>query len=132
MLSATHRDFLRCRRQQGFPFLRLMKESTARTDGADDIYISKLEMARRMDVSTRTIEVWMRQNKVPFEKIGRTVRFHWGDVRTYLSRQNRIAAQPKAPLQPAEGTSSRLQELAAAIRNQHRGGGIPSIDLIGI
>ena len=120
MLSAASRDFLGCRRQQGFLFLRLMNESTARSNLADDIYISKLEMARRMDVSTRTIEIWMRQNKVPFEKIGRTVRFHWGDVRTYLSRRNHVAAQPQDQLRPSEGISARLQELARSIRQPYQ------------
>jgi excisionase family DNA binding protein len=87
---------------------------------AVDEYISKTEMAKRMDVSTRTIETWMRERKVPFEKIGRTVRFHWGDVRNYLSRQSRVAAQPRDHLRPTEGTSTRLQELAASIRQRQR------------
>lgn len=45
-----------------------------------------------MDVTTRTIETWMRERKAPYEKIGKTVRFHWGDVRQHLSRQSRVAA----------------------------------------
>lgn len=57
-----------------------------------DEYISKTEMAKRMDVTTRTIETWMRERKAPYEKIGKTVRFHWGDVRQHLSRQSRVAA----------------------------------------
>jgi excisionase family DNA binding protein len=97
-----------------------MQESVENTNWPDDGYISKLEMARRLDVRIRTIEVWMRQKKVSYEKIGRTVRFNWGDVRTYLSRHNRIPAQPEEPLRLIEGTSSRLKELAAVIRKQHR------------
>ena len=103
-----------------FRFLRLVNELTDRPNEAADGYISKKKMARRMAVSTRTIEVWMREKKVPFEKIGRTVRFHWGDVRAYLARRNRIAAPPEDQLRPAEGTRARLQELAAAIRRRHR------------
>ena len=91
-----------------------------KTNCPDDGYITKLEMAKRLRVSSRTIEVWMREKKVPFEKIGRTVRFHWGDVRTYLSRRNAIAAQPENQLRPTEGTHPRMRELAAAIRKQHR------------
>jgi excisionase family DNA binding protein len=85
-----------------------------------DEYISKTEMAKRMDVTTRTIETWMRERKVPFEKIGKTLRFHWGDVRQHLSRQSRVAAQPRDHLRPVEGTSARLRELAASIRQRQR------------
>lgn len=84
----------------------------------DDRYISKAELAERMNVSTRTIETWMRQNKVPFEKIGRTVRYHWGDVRNYLARQRSLATQRPDHLRPAEGVRGRLRELAASIRNR--------------
>lgn len=87
---------------------------------SDEGYISKVELARRMDVSTRTIEIWMRERKVPFEKIGRTVRFHWGDVRDYLSRRSAMAVQPRDHLRPTEGTSDRLKELAASIRQRQR------------
>lgn len=99
-----------------------MNEAVKAFDASDEGYISKVEMARRMDVSTRTIEVWMREKKVPFEKIGRTVRFYWGDVRSYLSRRNAIVAQPGTQLRPTEGTHDRMRQLAAAIRRQQRHG----------
>jgi excisionase family DNA binding protein len=79
-----------------------------------------MEMAKRMDVSARTIETWMRRRKVPFEKIGRTVRFHWGDARNYLFRHSRVEAQPLEPARLGEGVSPRLKNLAASIRRRER------------
>ena len=97
-----------------------MNESIDSNSWVDDAYISKLEMARRLDVSTRTIEIWMRQHKVPHEKIGRTVRFHWRDVRNHLSRQRRVAAPADDQRPPTEDTRTQLRALAAAIRLRHR------------
>jgi excisionase family DNA binding protein len=87
---------------------------------SEDGYISKSQLAERMKVSTRTIETWMRERKVPYEKIGRTVRFHWGDVRSHLSRQSRVAVEPRDHLRAIDGISVRLRELAASIREQQR------------
>jgi len=103
-----------------FLFFRLMNTSIENSKWPDDWYISKIEMAKRMSVSTRTIEVWMGQNRIPFEKIGRTVRFHWGDVRAFISRRNRPAAQTGNRSLPVEGARARLKELAVSIRKQHR------------
>ena len=86
----------------------------------DEQYISKFEMARRMNVSTRTIEIWMREKRVPFAKIGRTVRFHWGDVREHLSRQQRLNTLPETQQISGEPSRERLKDLAAAIRKQRR------------
>ena len=98
----------------------LMNESIETDRRADDEYISKLEMARRMAVSSRTIEAWMHEGKVPFEKIGRTVRFHWGDVRSFLLRRHCNSSHVESQLRPAEGRKARFQELAASIRKRHR------------
>jgi excisionase family DNA binding protein len=96
-----------------------MDEGNEKTTGAENVYISKSEIAHRLDVTTRTIETWMKEHKVPFEKIGRTVRFHWGDVRAHISRQNHRATQDGASL-PSEGIRARLQDIAASIRKKHR------------
>jgi excisionase family DNA binding protein len=83
-----------------------------------DEYITKAEFAERMTVTPRTVEHWMRLRKVPYEKIGRTVRFHWGDVRAHLARRSRIKADPHEHVGPTDGLRARLNELAAAIRNR--------------
>ena len=46
---------------------------------ADEI-LDKRETAKRLKVSTRTLDQWMRAGRVPYAKIGKTVRFRWRDV----------------------------------------------------
>ena len=46
---------------------------------ADEI-IDKRETARRLHKSVRTIDTWMKGQKLPFMKIGRTVMFRWGAI----------------------------------------------------
>jgi excisionase family DNA binding protein len=87
---------------------------------SEDGYISKSQLAARMQVSVRTVESWMQQQKVPFKRIGRTIRFDWSDVRDHLSRQSGVASQTRNHLRPAEGIKDRLKELAASIRQRER------------
>ena len=47
---------------------------------ATDELITKRELARRLRLSTRSIDAWMRTKHLPFLKIGKTVRFRWSDV----------------------------------------------------
>jgi hypothetical protein len=42
--------------------------------------IDKRETARRLNKSVRTIDSWMKGNKLPFMKIGRTVMFRWSAI----------------------------------------------------
>ena len=56
---------------------------------ADDI-LEKPEAARRLKISTRTLDQWMRAKRLPFLKIGKTVRFRWGDVLSHLERNCRV------------------------------------------
>lgn len=54
---------------------------------------TKDELARRCQVSTRCIENWMREGKIPFLKIGRSVRFSLSRVEESLEKFNREAAE---------------------------------------
>lgn len=65
------------------------KETLLVSLGPDEI-IEKPELAKRLRVSTRTVDVWMREGRVPFLKISKSVRFRWGDVLDHLQRQCRI------------------------------------------
>jgi excisionase family DNA binding protein len=50
-------------------------------DRATDGLLSKKEVAARLRISPRTLDQWMRRGKrVPFFKIGKSVRFRWPDV----------------------------------------------------
>lgn len=48
--------------------------------------IEKAECAKRISVATRTLDEWMRKGRIPYLKIGRTVRFRWADVLDHLSK----------------------------------------------
>ena len=56
---------------------------------ADEI-LAKSETAKRLKISKRTLDQWMRVGRVPFLKIGRTVRFRWSDVLAQLGQKCRI------------------------------------------
>jgi excisionase family DNA binding protein len=54
-------------------------------DGATDDLLIKREVAAKLRRSVRTIDAWMREGKLPYFKVGRTVRFRWSDVLKKLS-----------------------------------------------
>jgi excisionase family DNA binding protein len=47
---------------------------------ADEILLDKREIARRLNKSVRTIDVWMKSRRLPYCKVGRSVLFRWGAV----------------------------------------------------
>ena len=51
-------------------------------------YITKSQVAERFQVTPRTIEAWMANRFIPFQKIGRTVRFHWPTVVAFVNEQS--------------------------------------------
>ncbi len=54
-------------------------------DRASDGLLTKRELATRLRVSTRTVDQYMRDRRVCFVKLGKTVRFRWADVLEKLS-----------------------------------------------
>jgi len=52
-------------------------------------YSTKQEVANVFSVTTRTVDAWMRDGKIPYFKIGRTVRFSLSDIRAYLEQNFR-------------------------------------------
>lgn len=63
--------------------------SLTATASADEI-LEKPETANRLKISTRTLDQWMRAGRVPFLKIGKTVRFRWSDVLAHLTDKCRV------------------------------------------
>ena len=55
-----------------------------------DELLEKHEAAKRLKISTRTLDQWMRSRRVPFLKIGKTVRFRWTDVLSHLEAKCRV------------------------------------------
>jgi excisionase family DNA binding protein len=49
-------------------------------DGATEALLTKHEVATRLRRSRRTVDLWMRQKKLPYLKIGKSVLFRWQDV----------------------------------------------------
>lgn len=54
-------------------------------DDARDCLLNKWALAEKLHISKRTVDVWMKQHRLPFIKLGKTVRFHWPDVLAKLS-----------------------------------------------
>jgi excisionase family DNA binding protein len=55
-------------------------------DRAADGLLSKKEVAARLRISPRTLDQWMRKKRIPFLKIGKTVRFRFPAVLEKLNR----------------------------------------------
>lgn len=51
-------------------------------------YITKSQVAERFQVTPRTVEAWMEKRLLPFQKIGRTVRFHWPTVVAFVNEKS--------------------------------------------
>ena len=47
---------------------------------ASDGLLNKGELAVKLDISKRTVDAWMKSRRLPFIKVGKTVRFWWPDV----------------------------------------------------
>ena len=42
--------------------------------------LRKTELAQQLAISKRTLDVWMQKGRIPFLKVGRSVRFRLSDV----------------------------------------------------
>lgn len=49
-------------------------------------WVRKLDLAKYLSLSVRTIDNLMRQKKIPFVRLGRSVRFRIADVNRALER----------------------------------------------
>ena len=56
------------------------KRRSKQQQGSSDGLLSKGGLAPKLAISTRTLDDWMRQGRVPFLKLGKTVRFRLADV----------------------------------------------------
>src|SRR5207247_4395078 len=79
-------------------------DETARVD---DSYVTKLEIARRLHRSCRTVEKWMRGGRLPFLKIGRSVLFHWPTVERHLNETYQIRHAHRQPHRTRSHSNAR-------------------------
>ena len=63
-----------------------LQSENAKAEG----YITKQEVARRLNKSVRTIENWQKRGYIPFIKAGHSVLFQWADIQTHLQRNFRV------------------------------------------
>jgi excisionase family DNA binding protein len=59
----------------------------------EDGFITKPEIARRLRISIRTLDHWMREGIVVYYKLGRATRFRWSEVLSHL--ENRRNSSPR-------------------------------------
>lgn len=56
-----------------------------------DALLQKTDVARRMNVSVRTVDDWVKKKRIPSIKISRTIRFRWSAVEAALQKYERRA-----------------------------------------
>jgi excisionase family DNA binding protein len=56
------------------------QKDAATIDRLTNGLLRKPELANKLAISKRTLDVWMRNGRVPFLKVGKTVRFRLADV----------------------------------------------------
>jgi excisionase family DNA binding protein len=56
------------------------KMQDATVEGASDGLLNKRGLAVKLNISKRTVDAWMKKRRLPFIKVGKTVRFWWPDV----------------------------------------------------
>jgi excisionase family DNA binding protein len=79
-------------------------------------FISKRELARRLNKSLRTIQYWQRSGIIPYIKCGRSALFKWTDIEAHLQKNFRVcrihglqrAAKPVTNTNPLVTDSNRL------------------------
>lgn len=49
-----------------------------------DPMLTKREVAARLRFSVRAVDNWMKRGLIPYMKIGRSVRFRWGEIERHL------------------------------------------------
>jgi len=48
-------------------------------------FLKKRELAALLKVTERTLETWLREGRLPFIKVSKSVRFHWPTVLAHLN-----------------------------------------------
>ena len=60
--------------------MKTQESADANANLASDALLTKRELAPKLKRSVRTVDVWMRQGKLPYIKLNKTVLFRWPDV----------------------------------------------------
>ena len=60
--------------------MKVVNSEERRVERATDDLLVKREVAAKLKRSVRTVDAWMRQGKLLYIKLGKTVLFRWRDV----------------------------------------------------
>ena len=58
-------------------------------------FMNKRQVARMFGATERTVESYMRRGILPFYRLGRTVRFDLGDIRSHLAQNFKVVGGPQ-------------------------------------
>lgn len=53
-------------------------------------FIGKAEAAQRLGIKQRTLDQWLKVGRVPFYRIGRSVRLRWSEIQAHLADTCRV------------------------------------------
>lgn len=56
-------------------------------------YLNKVEAAKFLGVSRNTFDLIVKENKIPFVKIGRTYKFDEKDLKKFIDDQKKLSIQ---------------------------------------
>jgi excisionase family DNA binding protein len=70
-----------------------MNADTNQPSALPEDFITKVEVAKRLNKTLRTVDNWMKRGLLPYFKIGRSVAFKWSDVETHLANHCRVCKQ---------------------------------------
>jgi excisionase family DNA binding protein len=62
------------------------KDGNPAAERPEDYLLTKTDLAERLRVKPRTVDNWMAEGRLPFLKLGKTVRFSWPTVKESLLR----------------------------------------------
>ena len=64
--------------------------ATAPEGGPPEPFIDKAEAAQRLGIQQRTLDEWLHDGRVPFYRIGCSVRMCWSEVQAFLADTCRV------------------------------------------
>ena len=62
------------------------KDGNPAAERGEDYLLTKIDLVERLRVKPRTVDNWMAEGRLPFLKVGKTVRFSWPAVKKSLLR----------------------------------------------
>jgi len=60
-----------------------------------EAFIGKVEAARLLGVKPRTLNKWLRTGRIPFYRVGHSVRLRWSEVQGFLEETCRVARRSR-------------------------------------